>query len=44
MTSNDLKERSLGHDRIRVIEDGLIYDYVEINSTFSFVLSERNGF
>ena len=41
MTSNDLKERSVGQNSIRVIESGLIQEYVAINSTFSLVLSEK---
>ena len=35
MTSNYLKGRSLGQDRIRIIVSGQIWKYIEINSTFS---------
>ena len=42
-TSNDPKERSLGQNCIRVIDSILIYEYLEINNSLPFVLSEKNG-
>ena len=44
MTWNDPNKKSLGQNCIRVIESGLMYKYLEINSPFTLVLSKKTTY